>query len=147
MAWTSADTHKLIHVHTASQRGGRPGLPVPNGPYGLCGRKATVNVWQQATSEGLGGLDVCTVHTANRNGTVGFMSSAESRCVQTAGDSEAGPHLTRMLKHGCARAHIKLYLMWWDRGLSVVRWYIVHVHTADYIGCGGTVDSMLSAGT
>ena len=22
-------------------RGGRPGLPVPNGPYGLCGRKAT----------------------------------------------------------------------------------------------------------
>ena len=24
-------------------RGGRPRLPVPNGPYGLCGRKATVN--------------------------------------------------------------------------------------------------------
>ena len=24
-------------------RGGRPGLPVPNSPYGLCGRKATVN--------------------------------------------------------------------------------------------------------
>ena len=24
-------------------RGGRPGLPVPNGPYGLCGRKATLN--------------------------------------------------------------------------------------------------------
>ena len=23
--------------------GGRPGLPVPNGPYGLCGRKATLN--------------------------------------------------------------------------------------------------------
>ena len=22
-------------------RGGRPGLPVPNSPYGLCGRKAT----------------------------------------------------------------------------------------------------------
>ena len=25
-------------------RGGRPGLPVPNSPYGLCGRKATVNL-------------------------------------------------------------------------------------------------------
>ena len=23
------------------RRGGRPGLPVPNSPYGLCGRKAT----------------------------------------------------------------------------------------------------------
>ena len=25
-------------------RGGRPGLPVPNGPYGLCGRKAILNL-------------------------------------------------------------------------------------------------------
>ena len=25
-------------------RGGRPGLPVPNGPYGLCGRKAKLNL-------------------------------------------------------------------------------------------------------
>ena len=24
-------------------RGGRPGLPDPNGPYGLCGRTATLN--------------------------------------------------------------------------------------------------------
>ena len=24
-------------------RGGRPGLPVPNKPYDLCGRKATLN--------------------------------------------------------------------------------------------------------
>ena len=24
-------------------RSGRPGLPVPNSPYGLCGRKVTVN--------------------------------------------------------------------------------------------------------
>ena len=24
-------------------RGARPGLPVPNSPYGLCGRKATLN--------------------------------------------------------------------------------------------------------
>ena len=25
-------------------RGGRPELPVPNSPYGLCGRKATLNL-------------------------------------------------------------------------------------------------------
>ena len=25
------------------RRGGCPGLPVPNSPYGLCGRKATLN--------------------------------------------------------------------------------------------------------
>ena len=24
-------------------RGGRPGLPVPNSPYGLCGRETTLN--------------------------------------------------------------------------------------------------------
>ena len=24
------------------RRGGRPGFPVPNGPYGLCGRKANI---------------------------------------------------------------------------------------------------------
>ena len=24
-------------------RGGHPGLPVPNSPYGLCGHKATLN--------------------------------------------------------------------------------------------------------
>ena len=24
--------------------GGRPGFPVPNSPYGLCGRKATLNL-------------------------------------------------------------------------------------------------------
>ena len=26
-------------------RGGRPGLPVPNIPYGLCGRKPTLNLF------------------------------------------------------------------------------------------------------
>ena len=34
-------------LHTAQQlresRGGRPGLPVPNNPYGRCRRKATLN--------------------------------------------------------------------------------------------------------
>ena len=29
-------------------RGGRPGLlPVPNNPYSPCGRKATLNSWEQ----------------------------------------------------------------------------------------------------
>ena len=28
----------------SESRGDRPGLPVPNSPYGLCGRKATLNV-------------------------------------------------------------------------------------------------------
>ena len=31
-------------------RGGRPGLPVPNRPYGFCGRKATLNSGPQSTS-------------------------------------------------------------------------------------------------
>ena len=47
----------------------------------------------------------------------------------------------------CARAHSKLHLMWWDSRLNVVRWYIVHLLTASYIGCGWTVNSMLSSGT
>ena len=37
----------LIQLVTAQElresRGGRHGLPVPNSPYGLCGRKATLN--------------------------------------------------------------------------------------------------------
>ena len=28
----------------SKSRGGRPGLPVPNGPYGLYGRKLTLNL-------------------------------------------------------------------------------------------------------
>ena len=30
-------------LELCESRGGRPGLPVPNKPYGLCGRKATQN--------------------------------------------------------------------------------------------------------
>ena len=37
--------------------------------------------------------------------------------------------------------------MWLDSELNVVRWYIVHLRTASYIGCGWTVNSMLSSGT
>ena len=34
---------KLTAQERCQSRGGRPGLPVPNSPYGLCGRKATLN--------------------------------------------------------------------------------------------------------
>ena len=34
------------------RRGGRPGLTVPNGPYGLCGRKATLNLCSLVQSSG-----------------------------------------------------------------------------------------------
>ena len=35
--------------------GGRPGLPVPNSPYGLCGRKATLKNRAQELCESRGG--------------------------------------------------------------------------------------------
>ena len=35
--------------------GGRPGLPVPNKPYGFCGRKATLNIRVQELCESRGG--------------------------------------------------------------------------------------------
>ena len=31
-------------------RDGRPVLPAPNNPYGLCGRKATVNIGTQSSA-------------------------------------------------------------------------------------------------
>ena len=41
-------THDVQYISVARQelcesRGGRPALPVPSSPYGLCGRKATLN--------------------------------------------------------------------------------------------------------
>ena len=35
--------HSGSELGCCVSRGGRPGLPVPNSPYGLCGRKATLN--------------------------------------------------------------------------------------------------------
>ena len=36
---------KLVRAQELCEsRGGRPGLPVPNSPNGLCGRKATLNL-------------------------------------------------------------------------------------------------------
>ena len=36
----------------SESRGGRPGLLVPNSPYGLCGRKATLNCQELCESRG-----------------------------------------------------------------------------------------------
>ena len=38
-----AEVLSLRAQELCESRGGRPGLPVPNNPYGLCGRKATLN--------------------------------------------------------------------------------------------------------
>ena len=43
-------------------RGGRPGLPVPNSPYGLCGRKATPNLTPESLlkpSNGFRAQELC----------------------------------------------------------------------------------------
>ena len=34
---------RFLYLHTSESRGGCPGLPVPDNPYGLCGRKARLN--------------------------------------------------------------------------------------------------------
>ena len=39
-------------------RGGRPGLPVSNSPYGLCGHKAALNINWEAEAE----LEVVSVN-------------------------------------------------------------------------------------
>ena len=39
-----AKKHCTRAQELCESRGGRPGLPVPNSPYGLCGHKATVNL-------------------------------------------------------------------------------------------------------
>ena len=37
--------HSVVRVQELCEsRGGRPGLPVPNSPHGLCGRKPTLNL-------------------------------------------------------------------------------------------------------
>ena len=40
--WTWPQTLRTQEL--CESRGGHPGLPVPNSPYGLCGRKATLNL-------------------------------------------------------------------------------------------------------
>ena len=41
----SVDVKPLdIVQELCESRGGRPGLPVPNSPYGLCGRKAALDL-------------------------------------------------------------------------------------------------------
>ena len=41
LQWTHSYTFRAQKL--CERRGGRPGFPVPNSPYGLCGRKATLN--------------------------------------------------------------------------------------------------------
>ena len=49
---------------TAYERGGgRPGLPVPNSPYGLCGRKATCKLPATSVSTVLVGVWECAKAT------------------------------------------------------------------------------------
>ena len=44
----SVDVEQHLNKHRAQEMcesgGGRPGLPVPNSPYSLCGRKATLSL-------------------------------------------------------------------------------------------------------
>ena len=41
---TSSPARQCLRAQELCEsRGGCPGLPVPNSPYGLCGRKATLN--------------------------------------------------------------------------------------------------------
>ena len=51
---------RCVHPRDRAQelcesRGGRPGLPVPNSPYGLCGRKATLKNRAQELCKSRGG--------------------------------------------------------------------------------------------
>ena len=61
MTWT------LKFQELCERRGGRPGLPVPNSPYGLCGRKGTLNghgpAAQPALQQGAAFEYVRNVHT------------------------------------------------------------------------------------
>ena len=45
------DTLSCKVQELCESRGGRPGLPVPNGPYGLCGHEATLNMNKVKHSE------------------------------------------------------------------------------------------------
>ena len=45
-------TQTLRAPELSGSRSGRPGLPVPNIPYGLCGRKATLNLNSDTQSSG-----------------------------------------------------------------------------------------------
>ena len=38
------EVNRNSEIELRESRGGRPGLPVPHSPCGLCGRKATVNL-------------------------------------------------------------------------------------------------------
>ena len=45
-------TSELILELSERGGGGRPGLPVPNSPYGLCGRKAALKQFYYTSERG-----------------------------------------------------------------------------------------------
>ena len=42
--WQCKEVGASSELRSCESRGGRPGFPVPDSPYGLCGRKATLNL-------------------------------------------------------------------------------------------------------
>ena len=48
---TVTPTATELRSCTCESRGGRPGLLVPNSPYGLCGREATLNLYSNRAQE------------------------------------------------------------------------------------------------
>ena len=60
-------------------RGGCPGLPVPNSPYGLCGRKATLKDRGQELCESRGGCPGLPVPN-NPYGLCGRKATLNSSC-------------------------------------------------------------------
>ena len=50
--------HNVLNGRNFRSRGGRPGLPVPNSLYSLCGRKATLKELQLSELRGCVNYDV-----------------------------------------------------------------------------------------
>ena len=53
--WISTQRRERDRTQLCESRGGRPGLPVPKSPYGLCGREATLKNRAQELCESPGG--------------------------------------------------------------------------------------------
>ena len=76
---------KLRAQELCESRGGRPGLPVPNSPYGLCGRKATVNLSSAALAPG---THACRKGLELQRGPAGQSDSLEPAVNTIKGSSE-----------------------------------------------------------
>ena len=96
--------------------GGRPGLPVPNGPYGLCGRKATLNslVRGQELCESRGGRpdssSLTVLMVFERNATPQEEESTWSklrRCVRVEVAVLGSPSLIAVMVSVDVKQHLK----------------------------------------